>query len=185
MTLRILTAKTMFILPLSFVLFPLSGAFAAVSTSAQSLERRTSIDRDTCSDDARVALANELRRISVWADEAITAVSPTAEGFNPELDAQNRRDFERIFRRRFTGHNRRGVWRAYQAIRDETYRSLWDHRWQDDGNSRITLDCEEFDDYESPCDPFGYGRGDYARSTYRDPNHLLLVLILLLKTRDI
>ncbi|KAL9620510.1 MAG: hypothetical protein Q9160_004979 [Pyrenula sp. 1 TL-2023] len=66
------------------------------------------------------------------------------------------------------------VYIAYQNIRDETFRARGDHEWEGTGRSQITLECEEFEGYDSDCDPFNYGYDDFARSSYRRENHLLL-----------
>ncbi|KAL9618161.1 MAG: hypothetical protein Q9160_007111 [Pyrenula sp. 1 TL-2023] len=158
-----------------------SGSFAAVSLpSNRALQQRTNIDDNTCDDFDRSELIDALRRISAWADDAITAITSLEDALNPARVRRNRWDFERIFRRPANVMNRREVYRAYLIIRDETYRSLRDTRYQDSGLNRITLECQTVDGWDNPCDPFEDGRAfDYAISGGRAEHHLLLVAVLL------
>lgn len=158
--------------------FCLTSALALATTPTSRSKfhhRRTIIDEDSCEDSDRDALLEYLRRISNWADDAITAVSPFSDDLVPEVNDANRHDFERIFRRSATRRHRLDVLLAYQIIRDETYRPLRDQAWFGAGFSRIILACEEFDGYGSECDDFGQRERGYATTSFQPPNHLLLV----------
>lgn len=145
-----------------------------IPTSKPFLKPRTSIHPWSC-DGARNELIDYLRRVSDWADNAILAVSFFSQDLAPAVSRQNRRDFRRIFRLQPTPQNRMWAHLAYQAIRDETSTPLRDRQWQDTGHSRLTLECEVHRVDDGDCNPFGYGREDYARST-GEHYHLLLVI---------
>lgn len=142
----------------------------------QALQQRTNFDPDSCTQaDTHHELIDALRRISSWADMAISAISPLNDGAYPERTRRNGEVFSRVFRREANVANRMEVYRTYQILRDETFRPLRDVAPVGEGLSRITLECEMWFDYDSPCDPFDLGNDDYARTTGRQNNHVLLV----------
>ncbi|KAL9617393.1 MAG: hypothetical protein Q9160_007797 [Pyrenula sp. 1 TL-2023] len=172
------------ILWFSFVFLTLSPLLRNVSAATtsrvyplgRSLHVRTNIDRHSCDGLDRQELVDELRRISIFADDAITAISPLNDGLNPEFDRLNQHDFERIFRLRASRHNRMRIFQAYQLIRDETYRPLNGRGWQGTGRSQITLECQPFEwrDHDDPCTPLNHGDPFFAISSGRPLNHLML-----------